>query len=60
MENKEYPRWACQECGEKHGAKPKMDRVSTWHYGQCDVCGGHKSVTEPRDYGHFPYWFQKN
>ncbi len=53
----DYPKWACVECGKKHGVK--MREVSTWHYGKCDVCQSNTQVTEPRDYGHFPNWFQQ-
>ena len=56
---KDYPNWACWDCGTKHGANKKQERVSTWHYGKCDVCGENKNVTEPRDYGHFPHWFKE-
>ncbi len=51
----DYPKWACVECGKKHGTK--MREVSCWHYGKCDVCHTNKNVTEVRDYGHFPRWF---
>lgn len=53
----DYPKWACVECGKKHGTK--MREVSCWHYGKCDVCHTNKNVTEVRDYGHFPNWFQQ-
>ena len=53
---KNYPSWSCWECGKKHGQV--ADRISTWHYGRCDVCGENNNVTEPRDFGHFPNWFK--
>ena len=53
----EYPKWACLECGKKHGRM--VPEVSSWHYGKCDVCTKNRSVTEPRDFGHFPLWFKK-
>jgi len=56
MKTKEYPSWACEECGKKHGGGRKS--ISTWHYGKCDVCGKNKNVTEPRDFGHFKKWFK--
>jgi hypothetical protein len=56
MKTKEYPNWACQECGKKHGGKQK--EVSCWHYGKCGVCEKNKNVTEPRDFGHFKNWFK--
>lgn len=51
----EYPRWVCAECGNEHGSK--KCKVSGWHYGKCDVCHSNKAVTPPRDFGHFPRWF---
>ena len=54
---KDYPRWACADCGEKHGKTTA--KVATWHYGECDVCKENKNVTEVRDYGHFPNWFKE-
>jgi hypothetical protein len=56
---KDYPNWACWDCGTKHGANKKQDRISSWHYGECDVCKENKNVTEVRDYGHFPHWFKE-
>ena len=40
----------CKECGTKYG-KYSVGCSSTW-YGDCDVCGEHKPVTEVRDYGY--------
>jgi hypothetical protein len=54
---KNYPQWSCWECGIKHGSK--QVKLSTWHFGKCDVCKENKSVTEPRDFGHFQKWFDK-
>jgi predicted ATP-dependent serine protease len=54
--NKDYPKWACAECGAKHGKI--TGKIATWHYGKCDVCGKNNNVTEPRDFGHFPNWFK--
>ena len=54
---KDYPKWACADCGKEHGER--FPRISKWHYGKCDVCDENKSVTEPRDYGHFPHWFKE-
>ncbi len=56
IKTKDYPSWACEECGKKHGKGSKS--VSTWHYGKCDVCGKNNHVTEPIDFGHFPNWFK--
>jgi hypothetical protein len=50
----EYPNWVCMECGLKHGRR--APGVATWHEGECDACGRKASVTEPRDFGHFPRW----
>ncbi len=52
-----YPRWSCKECGLKHGSG-KMKEISTWHFGECDVCKKNQPVTEPRDFFHFINWFQ--
>ena len=54
---KNYPSWSCWECGKKHGQV--ADRISTWHYGRCDVCGENNNVTEPRDFGGFVNWYKK-
>jgi ribosomal protein L37AE/L43A len=56
MKTKDYPNWACEECGKKHGRGRKS--VSTWHYGKCDVCEKNKNVTEVRDFGHFKKWYK--
>lgn len=58
MRLKAYPDWACVPCGKKHGARMRQESPSTFHYGKCDICGENTSVTQPRDYGHFPKWFQ--
>lgn len=52
---KDYPNWACAECGKEHGSRTSS--IASWHYGKCDVCGKNNHVTEPRDFGHFPNWF---
>jgi len=41
----------------KHGKA--INKISTWHYGKCDVCGENNNVTQPRDFGHFPNWFER-
>lgn len=53
-EPKPYPEWCCNDCGERHGTR--RVGLATWHVGTCSVCGEEKSVTEPRDFGHFPNW----
>ena len=53
----EYPKWACLECGKKHGRR--TPKISSWHYGKCGVCEKNHPVTEPRDFGHFPRWFSE-
>lgn len=56
-----YPHWVCDDCGreanrrtciKRYGAEPKQAKflVSTFHKGECDVCGEVKNVTESRDY----------
>jgi hypothetical protein len=52
---KPYPSWTCQPCGLKHGARQK--EVSCWHEGTCDVCGKPAAITQVRDFGHFPEWY---
>lgn len=53
---KAYPKWTCEECGEKHGTeKPKVEREL---FGQCDVCGKNGFVGDPKDFGHFVNWFK--
>lgn len=47
---KEYPQWVCFPCGMKYGYR--APGVSTWHNNTCGVCGEHRQVTEPRDFGH--------
>jgi hypothetical protein len=51
------PSWVCQHCGKKYGQKPR-EGVSTWHYGECNVCHNHASVTEPRDFGYLKQGWQ--
>lgn len=53
----DYPGWICSDCGIKHGRGfrngDKVNKVATWHYDKCDVCGQNNvMVTEPRDFGH--------
>lgn len=43
-------KWVCSDCGEKYGKR--VPELATFHNGTCDVCGGFKAVTEPRDYGY--------
>ena len=53
---KPYPVWVCSDCGKKASKKGQME-FSTWHIGDCGVCGeGGKYVTEPRDF--FYPWFK--
>lgn len=59
---KEYPNWTCAPCGNKHGNKKRKfpsNHTSSWHYGKCDACEKNAFVTEPRDFGHFPNWYNK-
>lgn len=48
----DYPSWICHTCGMKYGRNPMSERISTFHQGECELCGVIDSVTEPRDYGH--------
>ncbi len=43
-----YPNYVCSVCGKKYGKT--SNRVSTYHAGQCDVCGGKQYITESRDF----------
>ena len=47
----EQPAWVCSECGNKYRAG-EWFICSTWHIGECGVCGGKLPVTEPRDCGY--------
>lgn len=53
----DYPSWTCQPCGLKHGTRQR--EISTWHEGTCDVCGKTAQITQVRDFGHFPEWFER-
>ena len=55
---KDYPVWICRKCGIKYGRGTPENHLSTWHEGQCEVCGEEAvAVTEPRDFGHLkPEW----
>lgn len=48
--------WVCQTCGIQFGRGfkngKKQATVSTWHEGECDICGRVKAVTESRDFGY--------
>lgn len=46
----DQPVWVCVACGDKWGLKECG--IATWHIDQCDVCGQHRAVTEPRDFGY--------
>ena len=46
---KEDVEWVCEQCGEKNGVCRAP--VSTWHLGNCDICGRKAEVTQGRDYG---------
>ena len=48
---RDYPQWICSTCGAKYGTR-LSGQGSTWHAGQCDLCGIQASVTEPKDFGH--------
>jgi hypothetical protein len=57
---KPYPKWACAECGEKHGSKKaNLKYQDEWFLGPCEVCGEESLVTDPKEYGHFVDWFKK-
>jgi hypothetical protein len=50
---KPYPSWVCADCCTKAGGKHRRaDGISTWHTGDCEVCGITQWVTQPRDYGY--------
>lgn len=48
--------YVCQNCGEKYGRGfadgKKQFVVSTWHEGECEICGKIDIVTEFRDFGY--------
>lgn len=47
----EKANWTCYDCGVEFGQRRTL--VSTWHVGECDVCGDEKPITEVRDFGYF-------
>lgn len=58
-EKKQYD-WVCNECGTtarentiKAGGKIyACTGTSTYHSGECEVCGNYTEVTQPRDFGY--------
>jgi hypothetical protein len=48
VKKKPYPTWICWPCGDQF-SRWRTD-VATYHKGKCDVCGGERNVTEPRDF----------
>ena len=57
-EQRAYPTWACQLCGEKHGTdKTKIPKTQLL-YGKCDVCEKNNYVARPSFFGHFVRWFK--
>ena len=52
MNDKPYPQWVCQNCGITASDGRARD-MSTWHKGECEVCGKIKPVTEAR-YFYYP------
>ena len=42
--------WICADCALKSGAETIEGHIATYHIDICGVCGGKKSVTEPRDF----------
>lgn len=45
-----YPVWVCSDCATKAGGKAWT--TSTFHTGDCEVCGITQWVTEPRDFAY--------
>lgn len=57
MKSIDYPDWICSDCGHRHGRGWPEGHCATWHIDTCGLCGQHKRVTEPRDFGHLkPGW----
>lgn len=48
-----YPKWVCNDCALLVGGKWPKGHVATFHPDTCEVCGQLRTVTEPRDWGHF-------
>ena len=44
-------KWVCGECGCAYG-RSAVGHFSTWHNGECDVCGKQIAVTQTRDYNY--------
>ncbi len=55
-QDKPYPDWICQSCGEAHGRGMPEGHIATWHPDKCGVCGEFTEVTEPRDFKHLKQW----
>lgn len=47
-----FPNWICESCGNKYGTPTAG--CSTFHQGECGICGKRAAVTEPRDYNYLP------
>lgn len=50
MTARDSPQWICLPCGKRYGHGPRAS-VSTWHVGECGVCGVARiAVTEQFDF----------
>jgi hypothetical protein len=54
-ETKPYPSFICFDCGDKYGRR-MVNQLCTANILECDICGEHGVVTEPRDFGHLKQW----
>jgi hypothetical protein len=52
-----FPSVVCGSCAVAAGGKLRTGSGTTWHIGECEVCGFSKPVTQPRDFGH-PKFFK--
>ena len=53
MRKDDYPLVVCSDCPKSIGKQISAGRMPTFYMSKCNICGGYKVCTEPRDYGHF-------
>ena len=56
-----YPIWVCRACGNDFQKdKTKLDRISTWHFGTCDICKEVCAVTQAKDFGYLEILYEED
>lgn len=48
-----YPAFSCATCVASIGREWRKDKVGTWHFSECDICGQFVAVTSPHTFGGF-------